>query len=195
MSASTGKKFPGTLKRSKFYKLCKLATGGQQKVLTGLDNISQRFGHENFEHIRLLVNRIVDLAPQELSSHRQTLMRHLDEFQHFLKYEYVSHLKPTSPCAAHCINRLLGGHEHGKHCLACEKLPDGKKCKPCHERSVYCTDCPETIGNRDDHCKQCDELYQLFAELHCMLQIAKGLPAAEINMPRDELVGDSICTL
>ena len=44
--------YSGGVGETKFYELSKLATsGGQLKTMAGLDNISQRFGNENFEKI------------------------------------------------------------------------------------------------------------------------------------------------
>ena len=159
-------------------------------MLTGLDNISQRYGAENFQHIRVLVQRIVDLAPEVLSSHVDKLLQRVNEYEHFLKRDYTSHLATTSPCAAHCLTRLLGGerHDYSAGCSACHKART-PKCKGCQDRFIYSNDCPETCGDHSEHCEKCDQYYLIFAELHCMLQLAGGLPAGQVKMPRDEAQG------
>ena len=119
----SGEVYPGTLSRTAFMQLVKLGTGGQQKALAGLDNISQRFGNENFDDLRELVRRICDVSPHQTTSRREQLLSMIDDFQAFLKREFIKHLKPTSTCGAHCLTRLLGGLSvnEAKSCPDCAK--------------------------------------------------------------------------
>ena len=201
---------PGCLNWTQFSRTSKMVTaGGQQKSLAGLDNISQRFGNEIFQHVRVLVNSIANMSPNLLSTLRDSLLQRIDAFEYFLKREYVSHLMDTSPCSAHCITRLLGGLPHdeavtcndcrrvkrhpGPSCLSCSPQSSAcrqciaccgmlGKCKACTARAVYCSDCPASCGEHEEHCSQCDEAIHIFAEMHVMMQIAGGVPANEIAL-------------
>lgn len=194
------------LKRSHFYALLNDATSGQQKVLTGLDNISQRYGNENFEDLRQLVRRICDMAPHQLGAHVDSLISRIDAYQTFLKTELAHHLQTTAPIAAHCLTRLLGGmsckeadscHEchstaqNGKckpscrqaQCAACLSVISRGKCRACSERLMYCSDCPESCGDHSQHCSKCDEFYAIYAEVDVMIKIAASVGVEPIVIP------------
>ena len=187
-----GEPFPGTLKRTQFMKMATLATGGQQKILTGLDNISQRYGNENFEDLRALVLRVCDTALHLFPSHKKNLLTRIDKFQDFLKRDYVNHLRPTSTCAAHCLTRLLGGYSvsEAAACPDCIRLGPRKPCKACKERRTFCTNCPESCGSHEDHCDQCDELFGIYSELDYMIQLAARISPADITLPSETDDGD-----
>ena len=174
----------GSLSRKTFFKLAKLSTGGQHKVLTGLDNISQRFGVENFGHLKALVLRIVDMEPDTLAPFKAPLTEKIEEFEWFLRSDYKSHLQLSSPCGAHCLTRLLGGQpfDFVQSCSDCAKKQSAARasahpcaaCKTCVERLTYSNDCPESCGDHTTHCSQCDEYFHIFAEIHFMLDIVRG---------------------
>eukprot|EP00951_Prasinocladus_malaysianus_P013596 scaffold103069_cov34-Prasinocladus_malaysianus.AAC.2 len=208
MDPATGKLSASALKRSQFFELAKTATGGQQKMLTGLDNIAQRYGNENFDDLCKLVNSVHDQAPHLLRNHRDNILRRIGVYQAFLKREFVKHLQPASRCAAHCLTRLLGGWSMdeakscpdckqtaiaGKckascrktSCTACHDVQARGKCQACLDRAVYCSDCQEPCGDHSEHCPQCDEFYGIFAELHSMIELASGVSPEEIAIAKD----------
>eukprot|EP00951_Prasinocladus_malaysianus_P007431 scaffold53397_cov29-Prasinocladus_malaysianus.AAC.1 len=165
--------------RAVFFQCAKLTTAGQQKTLAGLDNISFRYGSENFASTRSLVDTLIGLGVGvgiDLSLFGR-LKDRIDRYQDFVKTDLVTHLEPHSPVASHCLCRLLGGQSHNYDCKDCEKRRNNPRmkdqCQSCADRAAFSTDCPESCLTHDQHCEMCDQGHVIFASLEEMLSLIK----------------------
>lgn len=172
-----------------FNDIMKMGSGRQQKTLAGLDNVSHRYGHENFEKMVLTTRKLLDFAEgqgADVSSFQgpSGLESSIKAFQAFAKHEIFSHLQPNSSVAAHCLCRLLGGHAHD-YCDTCEQCQadarrrpgrapaqgDAQKCKACNERLFFSSDCPPECNGHQDHCDMCDQQFLIFENMRALLKM------------------------
>jgi hypothetical protein len=184
-----------------FVEVIRLSCGQEQATLAGLDNVSHRYGHENFDKMRDMVRRLLNYADcfgLDTVGFAQ-LEESISAFQSFAKRDMLSHLQPHSTVGSHCLCRLLGGQEHayGSTCGACSKattkvaaavakaaksvanhdqpssIPQAVTCKDCATRRCFSSDCPAECDGHPDHCELCDMQFVLPANMRALLQMMK----------------------
>ena len=165
------------ISESKFYELSTIATpGGQQKTMAGLDNISQRYGNENFDLVRELIQNLLNIN-NEIAYIYQNLLNQINQLQDYLKYSFKKHLLKYSPVGWHCIGRAIGGVECDSICLECSKISidadEATTCQFCHENSLWSNDCPASCGNHSAFCPECNLIDLVFLEIDGILDLSK----------------------
>ena len=186
-----------------FMDVIRLSCGQEQATLAGLDNVSHRYGHENFDKMRETVRRLLNYADcfGVVTSGFAQLQESISAFQSFAKRDMLSHLQPHSTVGSHCLCRLLGGQEHayGSTCGACSKATakaaasaakaansaashsqpppnlQAVTCKDCQNRQCFSSDCPAECDGHPDHCELCDMQFILPANMRALLQTMKPL--------------------
>ena len=96
------------ISRSEHSEAVNISTATQQKSLAALDNISVRYGTENFKSMCSIINALAEKATG-LGQLAAQLRAKIQRLEAHLKSSLQDHLQPTSTCAAHCITCLLGG--------------------------------------------------------------------------------------
>jgi hypothetical protein len=74
------------MSKEHFMQLSKLATSGMQKSLAGLDNVSQRYGADNFKKMEVTCQKMIDLS-RELAPY-SVLIERMRDYSQFLKNDY-----------------------------------------------------------------------------------------------------------
>jgi hypothetical protein len=185
-----------------FLKVIQLSCGQEQATLAGLDNVSHRYGHENFDKMRDTSAKLLNYADcfGLDTAGFANLQESISAFQAFAKSDMLSHLQPHSTVGIHCLCRLLGGQEHvyGSTCGACSKatmkamaaaakaaksvanhsqpssIPEAVTCKECATRRCFSSDCPAECSGHPDHCEMCDMQFVIPANMRALLQMMKA---------------------
>jgi len=142
------------ISRSEYIEAVNISTATQQKSLAALDNISVRYGTENFKSMCSIINALAEKATG-LGQLAAQLRAKIQRLEAHLKSSLQDHLLPTSTCAAHCITCLLGG------------------------QNEFSNKCGASCNNHPDHCEMCDAGIMLIHEMRAMLQQVSGSMDAE----------------
>ena len=143
------------LERSAFLKLCKDATGGRQKALGALDNISVRCGTENWSKVEIIINELAILLAMSPDA-KENLLAIFKSVKDHIKYDLQSHLRNQSQCSRHCYYHMLSDPDDRSQQSSCEAAG------------------PMGCGTHDAHCSACDSAEVFFASLRALQAQAKA---------------------
>ena len=131
--------------------MAKIATGGKQKTLAGLDDVAYENGNLNFKAMKKLLALMLPAASSFLTS-TLVLVNKVSHFMSSTKYK-TDHLCPTSRVAAHCTNLAFN--------LQSAKPPLSKFSSP---------SCGPECHSHDSFCSECDEIQELVTSLKVALR-------------------------
>ena len=127
---------PGAISKSLFTKLCNSLTDGQIKNLAGLDNTDVIKGHENFQEMGLIVDRLVEIGQFQPAEY-EGLKQQITDMKVYHKTYFIDHLESNLSHSCACIK--CGFHDEKDDPIKCKHreekshLPPCKKCNECFD--------------------------------------------------------------
>ena len=144
----------GKLSPSTIASILQTLTNGEIKSLAGLDNIDVIKGHENFEHMRSMVQKLAQVGRMNITGkckEVETMIGKIDRAEKFHKYGFPQHLGgSTHKCACfHC--GLSRDVVDPISCpLNCEHLPPCKECQNTFQVIADLEDFHQKVSNKLD---------------------------------------------
>lgn len=114
-----------TLSKSVCYKILNECGASYSKCLQGIDSMMAD-GINAFENLEKILNSMYHFVFEE--TEKIDLFISIIRFnQNFLKFDYIKHLKFSSPCSDHCVTFALSdknncNHTHTRDCSDCNAL-------------------------------------------------------------------------
>ena len=162
---------PGLLSLSTINKIVKAMTDGQIKNLNGLDNTDVTKGYDNFERMKNIVEKLVNVGDLD-ESVRKDFYTRIRTTQVYHKTGFIDHLGSSSAHVCTCIE--CGFHDEMKDPIPCKHRSQKSHLPPCNE----CTECFKLIsdlltmheevtsGIQCPNSRQGDTLLRLGEEIH-----------------------------
>ena len=130
---------PNPNPRTDFLDTLRAYSTGQQTNHVALDDNSEKYGHETFELIKEVVDRLVQFDPSCADAGTK-LKKLASECHLHLKSDYRDHIAVASDVGRHCLGFLFSVEDSDHRC-------------------------PPSCGNHEAHCAKCDMPERVMTEL------------------------------